>query len=259
MARRTQSKKRIVSVDFTDVETRVVVPAGEYPIEVTEVVQKTSESSGNDYLNWVMEVTEGKFKGKKLYYITSLVPEALWNLRGLLEALGIEVPSSPMDLDLDDLAGRTGIAVVEEETYKGKPQSRVVDIYTEGEEGARGDSDSESYTEEQIDAMDDDEVKELAEQHDIDLSKAKTASKRKVALIEGLTEAGLIQEGEAEEGEANEDGYTADAINEMEEDDLKEIIKAEKLKVDLAKLKTLRRQRSAVIDALEEAGKLVDE
>jgi hypothetical protein len=67
--------------------------------------------------------------GKKLWYNTSLQPQALFNLRGVLEAIGYEIPDSVMDLDLDELEGtRLGVSV-EHRDYKGKAKADIVAVF----------------------------------------------------------------------------------------------------------------------------------
>jgi len=70
-------------------------------------------------------------------------------------------------------------------------------------------------------------------------------------LAEAVEEAGL--------GEGDGEGVTADAINEMSQDELEALIEEHDLEVDLDEHKTLRKKRSAVVDAAEEAGILSDD
>lgn len=266
MARAKKSKKSsVVSVDFTGVQGSNRVPEGEYAFSVAEVTKEES-SNGNDYLKWKLEITEeGKEEGKFLYYNTSLQPQALWNLKSLLETLGMEVPDSSMDLDLEELVGATGIAAVEEETYEGKRQSKVVDIYNEddvqddegegkkgGKKGGKKDED-ETYSEDQINDMDEEELEELVEKHDLDvnLKKLKKVAKQRAAVIEALEGLDLMEAG-------GEGGLTADAVNGMDEDELEELNKEHKLKVKLDKYPKIARARAAIIEALEEKGLLED-
>src|SRR5271165_543569 len=90
-----------LTADFTNVESgggRVRVPEGDYRARVTGVKVGTAKSSGNTMLIWEFTGVEGKLKGKKLKDYTTLNPEALWKLKSLLEALGIEVPKKKLDL-----------------------------------------------------------------------------------------------------------------------------------------------------------------
>jgi len=118
--------KKGVKVDFSGVEAGGgSLPDGNYIGEVKAVELKTGEDSGKQYLSW-----QWKVKGTTVYDNTSLQPQALWRLRGLLEAMGVEVEEGEMDLDFDDLVGHTcGLEVVNEE-YQGKKKPRVTGFYS---------------------------------------------------------------------------------------------------------------------------------
>src|SRR5690606_29385003 len=60
---------------------------------------------------------------------TSLQPQALFSLRNTLEALGMEVPQTVVELDLDNLIGLKAAVSVEIEVYQGKEKSRVVEVF----------------------------------------------------------------------------------------------------------------------------------
>ena len=157
MAKRSASSKkksgskgrrrgRIVSVDFTDVESGGKIDDGEYICTVEEVEEKESES-GNEYLNWKLK-TEG---GSTLYHITSLQPQALFNLKNTLEACGMEVPQSAFDVDLDSVIGAEVGVIVENETYQGKRRPRVVDLFSpDGEADSDEDEEEPEDEEEEI-------------------------------------------------------------------------------------------------------------
>jgi len=126
-------KKTTIAVDFSDTETQQTIEEGDYLLTVDEVEQKTSENSGADYLSIAFKVAEGPFKGKKVYHNCSLQPQALFNLRGLLEALGFEVPQGRMDLDPADMIGETCGASIAHETYQGKTKARPVEFFSADE------------------------------------------------------------------------------------------------------------------------------
>lgn len=135
MATKKPPKKTALSVDFSDTETQALLPEGEYVLEVDEVEQKTSDNSGSDYLGFTFKVAEGDFKGKKVYHNCSLQPQALFNLRGVLEALGYEVPTGVMELDPTDLIGERCGASIAHEKYEGKTKLRPVEFFPEDQVG----------------------------------------------------------------------------------------------------------------------------
>lgn len=132
---RKASKKSSISVDFSDTESQASLPEGDFLFEVDEVEQKTSENSGNDYLSITFKVAEGEFKGKKVWHNCSLQPQALFNLRGVLEALGFEVPQGVMELDPADMIGETCGGTVQLEVYEGKKRPRIVEFFSAEELG----------------------------------------------------------------------------------------------------------------------------
>lgn len=139
------AKKSVLSVDFSDVETQAVIDEGDYGVEVEDVEQKTSDNSGADYLALTFKIIDGPFKAKKLFHNCSLQPQALFNLRGVLEALGFEVPQGPMDLDPADLIGEQCGVSVAHEKYEGKTKARPVEFFPlsdldEAEEPAKKDT-----------------------------------------------------------------------------------------------------------------------
>jgi hypothetical protein len=118
-----------IKVDFSEVESQdFSLPNGPYILAVTSVEKKRSESSGNDYLAWEYKVSEGKHKGKKVWDNTSLQPQALWRLRNLLEAMGMEIEDGEMDIDLDELAGELVGVEIENEKYQGKNKARIINF-----------------------------------------------------------------------------------------------------------------------------------
>lgn len=127
---RTAAKsKTAVKVDFTGVEASGNLAEGRYLFTVDGIPEiKTSESSGNDYINWRFKAASGS-----VWHITSLAPQALFNLRNTLEALGVEVEETAMELDLTEYEGLTCGGEVEHEVYGGKKRARLIDIFPESE------------------------------------------------------------------------------------------------------------------------------
>lgn len=264
MARKSQTttkkKATSVKVDFTGVETRVLLPEGVYNAKVAEV--ELEPNDGKPYLKWTFRTIDDdpKLNDKPLYNNTSLQPQSLWVLGSLLETLGVERPDGAMDLDLEELVGLEIGLVVEHEEYQGKQRAKVVDFTpaTDGDDDGDvtvdddGDDtgNSETYTEEQVLEMDADELDELVESLGLKVKKSKKLATYAAAVVTALEGAGLI--GEADEsGDDDGDSYTEDEVNEMDADELKALVKKHDLGVKpLAKLS---KYRAAVIEALEEA------
>lgn len=137
---RSKGKKRSLSVDFEGVEAGgKSVPDGTYDAKVVEVVEKESESSGNPYLSWKWSIISKRAKGAIVYDNASLTPQSLWRLRGLLEALGVDVPDGSMDLDLDDLVDLEATLEISNEKYDGKDRPRITGFSAIGEKVSEDD------------------------------------------------------------------------------------------------------------------------
>src|SRR5690606_23145410 len=141
--RSTKRNKRGISVDFSDTTSNAVLPEGEYLLEVEDVEQKTSDNSGNDYLAITLKVAEGKHKGQKVWHNCSLQPQALFNLRSVLEALGFTIPQGSMDLDPADMIGEVCGGTIAHETYEGKKKARVIEFFSPDEGSDGGDEEDE--------------------------------------------------------------------------------------------------------------------
>lgn len=123
-----KKKGNSISVDFTGVEAgggSVLFPEGPQLFEVDDVTEEEGADSGQPYLAFVLKAVDGKYEGKKAYDNFSLQPQALWKLRGFMEAAGLEVEDGEMDLDLDEFKGVVVMADVVHEEYKGKPKTRI--------------------------------------------------------------------------------------------------------------------------------------
>jgi len=138
-------KSTAIKVDFSDTESQGAIDEGDVGLEVVEVEQKTSESSGGDYLALEFKIIGGlddQFNGRKIYHNCSLQPQALFNLRGVLEALGFEVPQGTMDLDPADMIGETCGASLAHEVYQGKTKARPVEFFPIEELESRGEAEA---------------------------------------------------------------------------------------------------------------------
>lgn len=218
-----KKKSRSVSVSFkgVDASRRQTLPEDQYPVRVAEAEMDES-STGNDMLKVTYEVTEGEHEGAKLYDNFSFSKGALWKLAQMLIAAGYEdVEDEDLDLDLDELIDSELTVEVAHEKYEGKNRAKVIDyIPSEGEE-----EEPEPEPKKKSKGKAKEEVEEEEEE------KPAKGKKKKSAEVEPVT---------------------VEAVNEMDEDELTELIENASLDVDLDDFPTLRKARTAVIDALEE-------
>lgn len=174
-------------VDFTGVEIGqrgVRLPEGDYRVKVIGVDQREAESSGAEYLNFKLEIrTKGEGKGKTVYHTCSLQPQALFNLRSTLAALGLEVPQKRIRIKPAILVGKEMMVTLADDEYQGRIRSRVVDTFPIGgrpeETPAKGkakkakakdkEEDEEEEDEEEEDEDEEDEDEDEDEEEDEDL------------------------------------------------------------------------------------------
>jgi hypothetical protein len=202
----------------------------------------------------------GDHSNSVMYHNASTSDESLWRLRPLLEAFGIEIPDGPMDLEADDFVGKHAMCSTFKDTYAGGSSIKPDEFWPV--EGARSSNGGEI----DLDEIDDGDIQKIAKELGIkgrkpDQLREKLAELEDDEIREAAEEAG-VDLGEEEEEEKPKKGgkkepkrtITSEAIAEMNEDELEELIEEHDLKVDLGEFRTLRKKRNAVIDAAEEAG-----
>jgi hypothetical protein len=101
-----------------------VLPDGEYPFEVTNAEEKTSNSSGNDMIELTLKVKDGP----TVYDYLVNVEESLWKIDNFQASIGEEIkPGVPVDINPEDFIGRRGTCLLYTETYQGKKKNKVAD------------------------------------------------------------------------------------------------------------------------------------
>lgn len=275
-------KKTTVSVNMKGIEGRGTrIKPGEYLGEVEEVTLEKGDKA--QYLAWKFTLDDD---AGTAYFNTSLAKNSLWNLRGLLEAMGEDVPDDEMDLDLEDLVGKRVGVIIEMEEYKGKPKPKMVDYFPEDDKSddesksdkkkkkkAGKDDDAEKVVKSDVEEMDRDDLLKLNEDHDLELDEddykdnKKGLKKLLSDVLEKLDEKDLLSDGEEEDkkgkGKKDKKSKKADKLDRaevegMDEDELKDLIKEHDLDTDLDDFKTLGKMVKAVIKELDEKDLLED-
>lgn len=80
-----------VVIDRDQVKNQAgVVSAGTHLLRITDVALQRSQGSGNEYLNWRLEVVgqSDPDVGKSMFHMTSLLPQAAWRMEQFLDAIG---------------------------------------------------------------------------------------------------------------------------------------------------------------------------
>lgn len=212
-----------VNVDLSGVEvSRKAVPEGTYTLVVNSATQKKSQE-GKPMISFEFEIDEGPYKGSKLYENCSLQPQALFKLKSVLIALGLEIPNKAFDLDLKNLIGLTCEVEVGHEVYEGKKRARILQ-YNDPNEVEDEDEDEEEGEEDLEDRlldMDLEDLRDLAEE--LELPKAKVRKAKKVKdlvnlIMDGAEEDDILEalgEEEEEEEEDTEGDYSDMSLSEL--------------------------------------------
>lgn len=227
-------KSESVEVDFDGVESgRKILPEGTYEVTVNEA-KKGKSKNDQPKVSFEFEVTEGKFKGNKLFEECSLQKQALFKLKNVLTALGLEIPNKAFDLNLKELIGLTCFVEVGHEVYEGKKKNRILEyINPEDSEGEEDDEeDDDEDLEDRLKEMDLEELQDLAKELDISKSDIKKCKKAKalVELIIDTCDVADIKEALGDEEDDEEEDDKAD-YSEMSLSELKAECKDRGLKV----------------------------
>lgn len=118
-------KKSGVTVDFEGVESGGrTIADGWATAKIVDAELTEAESSGNEMFKIEMDCRNGKEKAK-VWDNLVLTPSALWKLRSVLEAAGVEVPEGEMDISADDLLDLEFDVEITNEEYEGKDRPRA--------------------------------------------------------------------------------------------------------------------------------------
>lgn len=210
-----------VNLDLSGVEvSRRAIPEGTYAVVVNKA-ELTKSREGNNMIKMEFEVTEGPHKGAKLFENCSLQPQALFKLKSVMLALGMDIPNGSFDLDTNDLVGLNCEVEVGHETYEGKKRARILE-YINAEESDEEEEDSDDSEdeddgdevdlEEKLEEMSKDELKDLA--LELDISKKKVLAAKKAKALIDL----ILDEADEEELMALLDGENGDEEDEDDEE-----------------------------------------
>lgn len=106
-----------IRVDLTQVDTFEQFPDGNYLFEIL------GATSDNDSIKWKARVVEGEHEGKIIQHFCSLKPAALWNLKALCDAVGLDYTDD--GFDTDDAEGALFYADVYAEEYEGRTYMKL--------------------------------------------------------------------------------------------------------------------------------------
>lgn len=137
------------------------LPMEENPFrfKITKGEPKIGQDSKKPYILWTCVVESGEHRGKKVLHNTTLQPQALGNLKGLIEACGVRPKSARASLVIKSLTGKSFRANVMDDEYNDKVKS-VIDEYVIGGKRAAPVDDDEDEDEDDVEDEDEDEEEE---------------------------------------------------------------------------------------------------
>lgn len=289
------------SVDFSQASAEFEGDM-EYAIEVKEA--EWGEGDKGDYIKVVFTGADEEYAGTTVYHNASMSPGAMGRTKNMLVALGaIEEDAEEVEIDTDELVGLKCMGhTYFEKDQNGTPRIRFNDFWPLDEDDA-GDKKSSSkkggkkeeaedidYDElsdadikklakalkikgrdadklrEELADEDQDEVREAAEELDIELGGAgeeeedKSSKKGRGKKDEDEDDA-KGKRGRSSRGSKkskDKQTWSEEDVQEMSEEELETVIEDSGIDVDLDDHKTLRKKKNAVIDALTEAELLAD-
>lgn len=164
MAETATATKMIL--DFTNVKDQSGVnpkhmPAGDYRVKVAKV---TAGDSKKGTPQWMFLMVPTNMQSASYPYYCQLTPEALWKIRNLLIAAGIDVPKKKVNVDPNKIVGREIGVTLDDDEYEGKMKSVITAVFPASDlddadlpaDSSSDDDDEAGETEEVADVSDDD-------------------------------------------------------------------------------------------------------
>lgn len=179
-SRRSKASDDTLQVDFTGVEGRKAArhyEPGDYAVKIVSVEQGESAQKQTPQLVVKYQFMDGPYQGKDVYQRINLLPQSLWVLRNLLEAVGVSVPNKVVQIPLKKLSGKELAITIEDDTYKGddgkaKTTSKIVDTFPIDDLAEAGEDDElpedEDEEEEETEEAEDEDTED-EDEDDLDL------------------------------------------------------------------------------------------
>jgi hypothetical protein len=261
----------VLKFDMTDVEPGkdfdTPIPKGVYRMKILDIEEGESGTDGRPMLTVELEVISGDWKGRRLWdYIKYQDESSAWKYRQLLEAVGklSKKGKQSGSFDPSKHIGDIVVVKVKHETdaeygtqakvgsMTALPEDEVESAAAEAEAPAEepaagGDAGGEEeVTAADVRKMDLDELKEFAEEQeleDIKFTKRSNVEKKAGEIIEALEL--------EDEADAVEDPEDWDDLAALDRDQLTAYIGQEELEIDPDELETDDELRAAIAEELE--------
>ncbi len=89
-----------INVHLDDVESGFeLFPDGSHPVEIQPSSKIKQSDAGGPYIQIISKCVEGEMEDKMIGWNCSLLPQALWNLKALLEAIDLEWDEEGFELE----------------------------------------------------------------------------------------------------------------------------------------------------------------
>ena len=116
-----------INVNLEDVEGGFkVYPDDKYIVEIQES-SKIKKSDAGAYILWIGKIQEGEFEDGMISWNTSLQPQALWNLKAMLEA--VDVAWDEDGFEMEDAFGKELMVVNEIRQYNGEDRNNILEYH----------------------------------------------------------------------------------------------------------------------------------
>ena len=118
-----------INVNLNDVEGGFeVFPDGKYIVELSEKSKIAKSKEGAAYIRWIAEIIDPEeHAGKLISWSTSLQPQALWNLKNMMEVIDVAFDDDGFEME-DAFGSQLGI-VNEVREYDGKDRNNIVEYF----------------------------------------------------------------------------------------------------------------------------------
>lgn len=223
---KSSRRGNVLSINWKDANINSrIKEEGDYLFKIIKA-EKTESQNGDDQVELTVECLDEENAGAQMKVWFSLLPQALWKLAELMDAIGMDIPEDEEDLDLDEFIDQEFIGTVEEHSYRGKDSLRVQqfapveekkddkksDKKEDKKEDKKGDKkdgrssrserrrekekDLPKLTINEVEDMNEDELDDLVSKYDLDVSleDAKTLRKKAALVLDELEAKDLIEE-----------------------------------------------------------------
>jgi hypothetical protein len=112
-----------VNLDAVEERERRVHQEGLLGVRVVDAEIRDNKAKDGQYINWRLDPIEGD-NNSPVWLMTSLKPDALWNLKRFLKECGFQWESDG-GFDTADVLGSEVYVTVTIEEYQGEPRNRV--------------------------------------------------------------------------------------------------------------------------------------